>query len=304
MRALASVLLFGCAITQMGCGDSVSAQSGANELMIVRNAQFFAGDPPNADPSAPALTQITIRNTQFNAGTAGKAVAGDAAQGSQAVALWLQGVSHGYWLMPVSSPDLNTTSDLTWNALCDFSRDLPTGMQTLLASASGSSGRFGAPKLATLNISPFLPTGHIVASLTWGSAADLDIHLQSPSGKELNPKHPNTSELIDAGDQKGMAPPGSGLLDRDSNAGCVQDGYRTEDVVWQDNPEVGLYAVRVDMFSACGAPAANFTFSLFVDGQKVIEKSGRLLDQDADGGGTGAGLFVAEFTCEESGTCS
>ena len=88
----------------------------------------------------------------------------------------------------------------------------------------------------------------------------------------------------------------------DSNASCVQDGYRMENVVWSDAPEVGTYVVNVDMFSACGAPAATFSFSLYVDGQEIVHKVGRLLDIDADSGGPG--LFVTEFKCEGTGTCS
>jgi hypothetical protein len=75
-------------------------------------------------------------------------------------------------------------------------------------------------------------------------------------------------------------------------------------VVWSDNPEVGTYTVRVDMFSACSQPAATFVFSLYVDGTQVLRKTGRLLDIDADGGGPGSGLFVTEFSCEGSGKCS
>jgi hypothetical protein len=304
MRAASFCTLAALAIGLYGCGDSVSAHSGANEPLIVRNGQFFEGSLPVADPAAPAVSFVNIKNTQFSAGTVNKVITGDSASGSQSVALALKDLSHGYWTLPVGPEDQNMLGSFTWSATCDFARDLPAGAQQLLIAASDSSGHFGPFMPQTLTISSFIPTGHVVASLTWGSNADLDIHIQGPSGKELNPKHPNTAQLIDAGADVGKAPPGSGLLDRDSNAGCIQDGYRTEDVVWSDNPEEGLYAVRVDMFSACGAPAANFTFSLYVDGQRVLEKSGRLLDSDADGGGIGAGLFVTEFNCEGTGTCS
>ncbi len=292
------------ALATSACGDSEPAHSGKSEPLIVRNGQFFEGSFPEADPSAPLVSQLSVKNTQFVAGTVNKVFTGDAATGSQSVALALQNVSHGYWILPVGPPDVNTPGAFTWSANCDFSRDLPAGMQQLQVAASDANGHFGPAMLETLTISPFVPAGHVVASLTWGSNADLDIHIQAPSGKELNPKHPNTAELIDAGADAGLPLPGSGLLDRDSNASCIQDGHRSENVVWTDNPEEGLYAVRVDMFSACGAPAANFTFSLFVDGQRVLEKSGRLLDTDADGGGIGAGLFVTEFNCEGTGTCS
>jgi hypothetical protein len=121
--------------------------------------------------------------------------------------------------------------------------------------------------------------------------------LTSPSGKELDPKHPSTTAIADAGADAGFPLPGFGTLDRDSNAACVSDGYRAENVVWDDEagaPEAGLYVVRVDMFSACGAPSADFNFTLYVDGVATLHRVGRLLDINADGGGPG--LFVTEFT--------
>jgi hypothetical protein len=142
-----------------------------------------------------------------------------------------------------------------------------------------------------------------VASLEWTNRADLDIHIVSPSGKEIDPKHPNTGVVPKQGiPENGI--PGSGHLDHDSNAACVQDGVRRENVVWQDAPEPGVYVVRVDMFNACSEPAANFAFSLYFSGQRILKQAGRLLDIDADGGGPGSGLFVAYFTCTGSGTCS
>jgi hypothetical protein len=304
MRAVLCCALAALSASLGGCGDSVSAHSGANEPLIVQNGQFFEGSFPASHDGGPQVTQLGIKNTQFAAGTVGKVITGDAATSAQSVALALQGLSHGYWVLPLSSPDLTTADMLTWSATCDFSRELPVGMLPLRVAASDDTGQFGPATLQPLSITSFVSTGHVVASLTWGSNADLDIHIQGPSGKDLNPKHPNSAPLVDAGVDAGTPLPGSGLLDRDSNAGCVLDNYRTEDVVWSGDPEVGTYAVRVDMFSACGAPAANFTFSLYVDGQRVLQKSGRLLDTDADGGGDYAGLFVTEFNCEGTGTCS
>jgi len=296
--------MFALAAVVAACGNSVSANSGIGEPILVRNGQFFDGAFPGTADSTPSVSQVMLKNSEFSAGTVGKAVSGLTTSDAQSVALALKGFGRGYWVVPVGAPDLLEVGSFTWSATCDFARDLPAGMQGLLLAAADSRGHFGPALTQTLNILPYLPTGHVVASLSWGSDADLDLHLVGPSGKELDPKHPNSAELYDAGEDAGQPMPGSGLLDRDSNAGCVPDGRRMENVVWDGNPEVGTYVVRVDMFSACSKPAANFTFSLYVDGQRVLEKSGRLLDIDADGGGPGSGLFVTEFNCEGTGTCS
>jgi len=50
------------------------------------------------------------------------------------------------------------------------------------------------------------------------------------------------------------------------------------------------------LFAACGAAAANFVVAVRVDGAVTLVKKGRLLDVDADGGGSGAGLFVGDVS--------
>ncbi len=304
MRHAFFCALSALSLTLSGCGDSSSAHTGLAEPLRVTNGTYFEGDFPATKTTSPQVAQINIRNTEFAAGTAGKGITGLADSKSQSVALGLQGLSHGYWVVPVGAPDLMTIGTFTWSANCDFSRDIPVGMHDLDVAAADESGHFGPLMTASLNIQPFIPAGHVVASLSWGVDADLDLHLVGPSGKELDPKHPNSTQLFDAGDDKGMPMPGNGLLDHDSLASCYPDGLRTENVVWTDNPEEGGYLVRVDMFNACGKPSASFVFSLYVDGKRVLEKHGRLLDLNADGGGPGSGLFVTDFSCKGTGTCS
>jgi hypothetical protein len=131
----------------------------------------------------------------------------------------------------------------------------------------------------------------VVISLAWDSAADLDLHVVTPGGAELDPKHPITTMASDPS----TPPPGAGVLDRDSNGSCVADNLRQEDAVFADAPAPGIYVVRVDMFASCGAPAADFVLTERVDGVVKQTVKGRLLDIDADGGGPGSGLFVAQF---------
>jgi hypothetical protein len=303
-RSIAILCLFascGLSLPLAGCGDSQAAPSGITEPITVATGQFIAGSFPTAHSSGPAISQLSLRNSQFLAGTTGKAISGLAGAGSQSVAFGLQGLGTGFWVVPIGAPALQDPGTFEWSATFDFSHDLTPGTIPLLIAASDANGQFGPITTQDLIIESLIPTGHVVASLTWGANADLDIHLVSPNGKELDPKHPNT---IGSDVTTGKPLAHSGLLDRDSMAGCVPDGVRTENVVWSDNPTPGSYLVRADMFSACGQPAATFVFSLYVDGQVVLKKTGRLLDIDADGGGPGSGLFVTNFNCEGSGTCS
>lgn len=294
MRGL---VLFGaaaCALTALGCGDAEDAHSGAAEPFRVANGQFFEGQFPSADGGPAIDGPDSVRSSVVQAGFTGKKIGGLTAESSLSVALALDGLGDGYWVVPVGAPDPQT-KQLTWQAICDFGREIPKGTQTLKLAAADRAGRFGKFVGLRLTMLPFVPEGRVVASLEWGNDADLDLHLIGPSGKELDPKHPNTA-LLGA---DGAEASGSGTLDHDSNAGCVPDGYRSEHVVWASDtsepPEPGTYVVRADLFNACGRPATDFVFRLYRDGKLDIEQAGRLLDSQADGGGPGSGLFVTEF---------
>jgi hypothetical protein len=297
-RSALSCVCAALLLSSVGCGSSSAATSGAGEPLRVTNGQFFAGDFP-APSNGPAIAvPDTFKTNQIPQGFTGKKIAGLTPDNTLSVGLALKGLGHGYWIVPVGVPDA-LTDNLTWGATMDFARDIAVGDQSLHMAAADSEGHFGAPVELHLTMLPLIPSGHVVASLAWSNNADLDLHLTSPSGKELDPKHPNTTAIADAGADAGLPLPGFGTLDRDSNAGCVSDGFRAEDVVWDSEagaPEPGTYVVRVDMFSACGVPAADFTFTLYVDGVATLQRVGRLLDINADGGGAGSGLFVAEFT--------
>lgn len=274
----------------LGCGPSVDVASGAGEPIRLQNGQFFKGPLPTGK-QGPEVTAIDSRNNIIPEGQTGKKITGNAAKGAMAVAVRFDDIGSGYWLVPVGPPDPQTQGELTWTVLADFARNARAGDHNLIFSASDSQGRFGPKKSTAVVVTPLRPDGHVVVSLTWDSEADLDLHIVAPRGNELDPKHPNTLGL----DEAGAPLPGNGVLDRDSNAACRLDGYREEDVVWQDAPNPGNYIARVDMFDACGAASADFTLDIWIDNKRIFTRSGRLIALNASGGGAGAGLFVTEF---------
>ena len=295
-RALSLIAVSLVAYGTVGCGDSVDAHSGANEPLTVSNGQFFEGSFPS-DEGGPAITSTSgYRSTIIPGGTVAKSIGGNAAAGSLSVAVALNGLGAGYWVTPVGSPDQETKGELTWKVLCNFAHDLPPRPQRLLFAAANRDGQWGAQRFLDVTTTPFLPEGQVVASLSWGNDADVDLHLISPSGKELDPKHLSTTAI----DEDTMMPlPGAGTLDRDSIANCLPDGRRMENVVWASDatepPEPGTYTVVAHLFNSCGRPATSFVFDLYIDGQVSEHQAGVLLDIDADNG-TGPGLFVTQFT--------
>ncbi len=114
---------------------------------------------------------------------------------------------------------------------------------------------------------PAPPTGALVVSLNWDTEADLDLHVVIP----------NVADPDDADRALDQAPIGcrrspsaqpldptrlatAPYLDFDSNANCVIDGLRQENVIFPTGgaPPPGDYTVRVDTSSLCGQADAQW----------------------------------------------
>ena len=140
-----------------------------------------------------------------------------------------------------------------------------------------------------------------VLSLSWDTAVDLDIVVETPSGAIIG-------QGVSASDAGGGESSGGPVLDHDSNANCVIDNIDRDDLVWQSTPETGTYQVWVDLFRACGQPAVTFTVSLWLaetqsDGtQRLVEQSPAVavgeLTADQANDGTSSGLFVGNFVLQ------
>jgi hypothetical protein len=260
----------------------------AHEPILVDGAEFFPGPLPTGN--GPTVQTILVPSTVFNAGFSGWKIQGDADLGAFAVGLRFADMGTGYWSVPVGPPDVQTNGAVSYGATCSFSLAIKPGKHDLQFAAMDGMGNGGPINALTLNIQSPVPKGKDVVTLRWDSAADLDLHLIAPDGTELWSQHPNTYAGTD-----GVLPMGTAVLDRDSNASCVQDNLRQEDAIFKDQPIPGAYFVRVDMVSACGAPSADFVVEIRQDGAVAATFDGRLLARDADGGGPGTGLFVAQL---------
>lgn len=309
MRPALAVTL-ALAALQSGCGDGPSRDgTGAADEPLritykdqrgaVLDGQFIRGPIPRGS-DGPTVETITSLNPLLVAGTVGKHVTGDVGPGSFSVAVRFDDIGTGYWIVPVGPPDPQEPGALTYDFLYDVARSAPPGRHRMLLSAADGDGRFGPLNEFPVLIKGPRPDGHVVVSLTWDTNADLDLVVVTPSGKRVDPKHVNTA-AVDP--DAGTVPSDTGQLDRDSNAGCMRDGYREEDLVWSAGnpdagippvqPEAGEYTVYVDEFESCGAPATDFVLSIWVDGQHAYSQAGRLLDFQADQGGSG--LLVTKF---------
>ena len=250
--------------------------------MQVSGGQFTAGPMPPSN-GGPDVVSLNIQSNAIHAGEIEAPLAGALEPSATAAALALAG-DDGYWIVAAGLPSVAAPAYPTIDVSLSFAASLPAGAYDLVVQAVDAEGRFGAPDTSTLTASaPPAATGALVVSLRWDTEADLDLHVVDPQGIE-----------IWRGD---IAPMGStGTLDFDSNAQCVIDGRRLENVIWSAAPPAGPYRVLVDTFSLCAATFANWTVEARLDGQLVGSAAGESVETDAEmPHDRGAGVLALSF---------
>jgi hypothetical protein len=308
-----------------GCNDGEQAIAGLGEPIQIAGAQFVSGPlpgtlPPDAGPAglpeagtdagAPtvpplSVTEVLFQNAFIVSGLGGTSAQGLATSDSQAVGIALAGKGSGYWVVPVQGQDSQFPGQSDFGFSMSLDRNDKPGDTSLRVVAIDGSGHAGTQFAAPICIESRIPdNGHAcfphkpvpaaVFTMTWDVNFDVDLHVITPAGRDVNAKSAPTSIPIDGG----VPGPTIGIVDRDSISQCIVDGWRQEDLVFQDPPPKGLYQVYAAPFAACGQPAVRFTLSIYEhasDGNlhSTFTRSGELLANDVTGGLT-TGLFVAE----------
>jgi hypothetical protein len=250
--------------------SATKADSGSDAILQVQGAQFFRGAMPS-DASGPSVQSLVLVTTEVYPGEIEKPVSGALAENATSVALTLDDGDTGYWILPAAAPDVATPDLPSFKATLAFSQALSSGAHNLVARAVDAQNHFGAPSIQPLVTEDAqIPEGHLVISLSWDTESDLDLHVVDPNGIEIwrgrinsyTPPPPGTP--VDPN-----AVLAGGILDFDSNAQCVIDGRRREDVVWKTAAPSGHYIVRVDTFSLCDAYSANWKVEALVDEKSI-----------------------------------
>lgn len=290
-------LVFAAALLVVGpgaCGPSASDNPGTAAALQIPGAQFYPGVMPAGSPSAPGVASIVVINSTIRPGEVAYPISGAVDPGATAAAVGLQG-DVGYWIVPAGLPNVATPSDPSFAATAAFSLAMAPGAHALIVEAVDAHGNFGLPSTQSLTAqaSASPPTGDLVITLTWDTESDMDLHVIDAMGVEID--HDNMSD-----EPPPFAPQpegGSyGYLDWDSNANCVIDGKREEDVIWPNAPPSGSYTARVDAASLCGQPIAHWTVEATFQGHTIGEAQGVAVDADTRGPhGAGAGVTALQF---------
>jgi len=293
-----------------GACSGASQDTGIGAALRIENAQYIPGaldttapDGGTSSDSLPVIHTITTINGTIQPGTTGHTLGGTVGPGGTAVLIGLRGDT-GYWVVPVSTVDQNTKGDFAFSAKATFAYKLPPSPLEVVLRATNRAGEMGPPKIQTFGIASSAINGAMVVSLEWDTQADLDLHVQLPSSdggfREISTRKRTSTVAPAAGD-----PPlsdddvkNAAYLDMDSNALCVIDGQRNENVIWPITPEAGTYVVRVDTFSMCGEVSANWVVHVFIGGteQATLRRTGQSIDVDTRfPHGTGAGVEAVMF---------
>jgi len=288
MLAVALALVASC--------DRVQADDGLDAAMHIDGARFFRGAMPEPE-GGPKVKSVTIGRT-FSVGSTGKSCTGELERAGTAVAIGLAG-DLGYWVVRADVPNAAALDAPTFTTTLGFAKTTKTGPRQLVVRAVDADQRFGPPSVRDLVIQErALPDGQLVISLSWDNGADLDLHVVDPSGVEIFKRNPSSYEPPPPGGPR--EPPGTphdgGVLDFDSNAACVEDGRRAENVLWTDPPPKGHYLVRVDTNSLCGEATTRWRVQALLRGTAIGTSEGVSTEADTRFPHVrGAGLLALEI---------
>jgi hypothetical protein len=290
-----------------GCGGE-PPQSGLTAWLRVSNGQYEPGEL-TTDPGTtePTVDTVTTRNNQIFPGAQGRTITGSVNGAATAVLLGFEGDS-AHWLVPVGIPDFEIMGNFTFSASVSYSPDLPLGPRELRFRAIDAQGNLGPVQSIKLAVSFTEPLGNLVVQLNWDTEADLDLHLRiigtDPNAKPIDVWNRAPLALPPAPNGGTYSPTdikAAGRLQADSNAQCIIDGARHEEVVFPMAVPPGTYEVRVDTFSLCAEYTARWHVTAFTNpaGTPTLinEAFGQSTDRDTLGAHDAAsGVLAFSFT--------
>lgn len=300
-------------VSLVACRDEVPLRSGLDQPLRVEDGFFLPGRLP-AVATGPVITSVESANAIVYLGQDGRTLGGRAQDDAYAIAVRFSSLGSGWWTHEVGARASLFPGERDFSLVYDIGGGIPPGLHALSIATIDRLGRRGPaveldlcvlddPEVGGLNpCDPSVPPPAAVIGLQWNPDVDLDLVVETPEGKRVSWKAPTTALPVDGEvPDAAIDDPSVGKLDRDSNAGCIGDGRNAESLVFAAPPMAGTWSIYVDMFDACGIPAATYVVSVYrrrmrSDGtMRLVEtdrRSGSLIEAyDADGGANSP-LFV------------
>ncbi|WP_050726313.1 hypothetical protein [Vulgatibacter incomptus] len=297
----------------VGCGEFDG--SGAGEPIRVAGAQFVKGELPGlpAGEDAPGLPEVTsfdLVNPTVLPGQARKGMQGRVTATASAVAVRMEGMGSGYWLVPAGAPDPQYPGELGWSMSADFALEIPAGAHVLQAVAIDEQGRAGARHEQNICVASRIPDNlhacnpdrappDAVVVLRWNVDADLDLEVLTPTGRLVTPKSPLV-EPVPPGERPSDT---AAAIDRDSLSSCMPDGIRQENLIFWKRPQHGTrFRFFANLFDSCGQSGVAFNLTVYEavgeGGERHLEptftQSGTLRSFD-ETGVAGKGRLLVDY---------
>jgi len=288
------------------CGEQVYANRGVTALVQVNGAQFYPGPLPTPQDGGITVAGFSLAVGAFVPGQVNFPLGGQLSAGGAAAAIQYEG-DVGYWTLPALYPDLNVPGQIDFGTTVSFSPsiadiDYGDGGPQFLIEAIDADGGVGPPLSVPIQRQAGAPVAHLSISLNWDAQADLDLHVVEPDGTEIWRQHrsdyvPNEIKPLPV-NLIAFIHARHAYLDFDSNAQCVIDGRRVENVIWGPDAGIqsGTYTVLVDTFSMCGQAFAHWQVGAYVDGGQIAAGTGESLQSDEAYFDHGAGAGLTAFT--------
>jgi hypothetical protein len=267
MTTLATRLSLTLALTVTSACLGVEDPIALDEPIVVHDGNSKKGKLPGKNgevANAPRVTSTALGTGALRPGAQRVPVSGRVTGDAYSVGIRLLGEGTGYWVVPAGAEDLLTPGELTWDLSFDVGLDVAPGQHELGIVALDEQGRAGQQNRVEVCVLSDLPDrGNVcnaqneppaaIASLRWNSDADLDLIVIAPDGTRYS--RSNFSQVVN---EEVVA-----RLDADGSSGCLLDGRRSENFVWEKQPQKGTWYVYANLFDACGKPSVSLELTTY-----------------------------------------
>lgn len=264
MRNRAITAALGLVLTVVACA-SETYDVGLDQPILVQRAELKHGNLRTGPEDRASVTSLQLNFGVMRAGAPNLTLSGRATHDAYSVAIRLEELGSGYWVKPVGAADPTVPDELTFDFTFQAATEIEPGKHTFVAVAFDAQGRPGPAYTIPVCVTSDLPDNRnvcdatrapppAIVSLTWNTDADLDLILEGPGGARYDRSH----RAERAGDTELWG------LDLDGSTGCLLDGRRRENFVFNELPEEGsTFLAYASFFDACGRAAVRFELTVY-----------------------------------------
>lgn len=262
----------------------IRLRSGPRLPLTIANGIFVDSDVPPvfvASQAAPAIAQLggasqLVSGTPQNLNVTWSAPADHPAD---RIFIRAEGYS-GYYVVPVANA---VAQQLAIPISLQFAQNGSNDKGGLNLSVAVADG-LGAIGSWVLNpvVYQFLSPYGASATLSWNSAADLDLKVTTPTGSTISYRTPSVE---------------GGRLELDANGLCTKSQIPAERIFWAPgNLRSGQYTIMADIYGACGSTGADYTAVVFFCG-KTQTISGHFSPDDVGTDARSKTLATIDVSC-------